>query len=70
MGRVSLIMKRQKDLELTNVMRDILEHDIRTSHLKLPIVVQGCVVHVSGEVGSDEERKLVRGRRSDSCEIF
>lgn len=42
-------------------LRDFLSHDDRTAHLSLVVDVKGGVAHVKGEVGSIEEREMVRG---------
>lgn len=50
-----------RDHGIAASLSDLLAHDDRTAHLDLGVDVKGGVAHVNGEVGSGEEREMVRG---------
>ncbi len=58
-GKVSPTYMSLKDIELAKALEDSLLHDDRTHHLRLSIIVKGCVAHVRGIVQSEEERQIV-----------
>ena len=52
--------ERLRDDALAAALAERLAHDRRTAHLGLELAVRGAVAHVTGSVGSPEERALVR----------
>lgn len=53
-------LRSLRDEALAAQLRDRLAHDERTAHLALDIRLDGAVAQVTGEVGSEGERALVR----------
>lgn len=52
--------RRLHDMVLLDEMAELLAHDRRINGLNLSMIVDGGVAHVEGEVGSEEERQLLR----------
>lgn len=59
-AQVAVSLRCARDEALAALLKDRLAHDRRTEHLQLDVRVDGAIAHVSGGVGSEDERALVR----------